>query len=639
MSAIFAFRSFRTRLLVFLLALLGPVLGVIFYYVNANNTEYTEETINRYLELGADVFDYTRQQQVNTLQAIISSLTWDFGFRSAYAANDPATLYDAALNVLDRSMRSADSLMIVAMSGDVVIDTSLQGFAELPGQWQQLLDEADASSQREAETIVTIDGQPFQLIALPLYLPRQVAWIIGGFALDAAFVERVEETIVSEVSIVRVSSEMASDVIASTLGQDQQNELLAQLQVSPDSLSTIQRIRYADEEFSTLLRRLTGPEYSEEQTYAVIQRSYDENNVNVVQFQRLLLEFYLLVLVVSLIAVMLLARSFSRPIMRLAKVVSRIEQGDYQIKARVTSADEVGQLATSVNSMATGLAEKEKVRDLLGKVVSPQIAEELLSHPVELGGEEREVTILFADIRGFTSYCESLPPAEVLQELNKVLSVISNIVEDEQGVVDKYLGDAVMALFGAPIAGAKDADNAMAAALRIIAALESLNSALAACVGVHTGTVVAGNLGSSNRLNYSVIGDSVNLAARLESLTRYYNVSNIVSAASRAAAPDFLYREIDKVMVAGRKQPVQIFELLARQSEATPDEIAEVDAFSAALTAYRAQDWVAAKSRFSDLQRTCDNRALCQIFLDRIEQFQEQPPESSWQGVFMFDKK
>ena len=150
---------------------------------------------------------------------------------------------------------------------------------------------------------------------------------------------------------------------------------------------------------------------------------------------------------------------------------------------------------------------------------------------------------------------------------------------------------------------------------------------------------MAGNLGSSNRLNYSVIGDSVNLAARLESLTRYYNVSNIVSAASRAAAPDFLYREIDKVMVAGRKQPVQIFELLARQSEATPDEIAEVDAFSTALTAYRAQDWVAAKSRFSDLQRTCDNRALCQIFLDRIEQFQEQPPESSWQGVFMFDKK
>ncbi len=634
-----AFKTFRARLLTFLLALLLPVLGVIFYYVNSNNTNYTEETINRYLQLGADVFDYTRQQQASTLQAMISSLTWDFGFRTAYAANDPATLFDAALNVLERSMNSADTLMIVDLQGDVVIDTALQGFTELPARWQQLLQQAEADPRGQAETITLIAGQPFQLIALPLYLPRQVAWIIGGFALDDAFVNRVEETIVSEVSVVRIEGVAPPQLIASTLAPERQQQLLAQVQIQASNPGSLQRIRYGEEEFSTLLRQLVDNGESGEQVFAVIQRSYDENNVNVVQFRRLLIEFYAVVLVISLLAVLLLARSFSKPITRLAGVVSQIEQGDYGAKVELASRDELGQLASSVNSMARGLEEKEKVRDLLGKVVSPQIAEELLSHPVELGGEEREVTVLFADIRGFTGFCESLPPAQVLQELNKVLSVISNIIEEEHGVVDKYLGDAVMALFGAPVSGPNDASQAMSAALRIIKALQGLDAQLAACVGVNTGTVVAGNLGSSNRLNYSVIGDTVNLTARLESLTRYYHTSNIVSAASRQAAPEFIYRELDMVQVAGKQQAVQIFELIGQAGEIAADKLAELECYAAALSAYRQQDWGLAKSTFSDLLRTCDNSALCQVFLDRIAHFQQNPPGPDWQGVYVFDKK
>ncbi|MFN3163785.1 MAG: hypothetical protein ACE37N_09950 [Pseudohongiellaceae bacterium] len=144
-GALFAFKSFRARLLTFLLLLLIPVFAGIFYYVNRNNTEYTEETINRYLQLGADVFDYTRQQQAQTLRAITTSLTWDFGFRTAYAANDPATLFDAALNVLDRSMRSTDMLMIVNLDNQVVIDTALQGFDELQGRWLELAQQAAQS--------------------------------------------------------------------------------------------------------------------------------------------------------------------------------------------------------------------------------------------------------------------------------------------------------------------------------------------------------------------------------------------------------------------------------------------------------------------------------------------------------------
>lgn len=636
---LFAFRSFRSRLIVFLLLLLLPAFADIFYYVNRNNTDYTEETINTYLELGADVFDFVREQQAYTLQAIINSLTWDFGFRTAYAANDPATLFDAALNVLDRSLGSADMLLIADLDNQVIIDTELQGAERLQGTWLALIERADQSEDGSAEMIASIAARPFQLIALPLYLPRQVAWIVGGFALDQEFVDQVAETTVSDVSIVASEAGWVSEVIASTLSASNQVALSAQLNVGASAINTLQLIRYADEEFTTLLRSLYEDPGSSLQVFAVIQRSYDENNENVVQFRNLLIEFYGIILVLSLVAVIFLARSITNPVSRLAHAVKRIEDGDYAMRAQVQSRDELGALAESVNSMAKGLAEKEKVRDLLGKVVSQQIAEELLNNPVELGGEERTATILFSDIRGFTSYCEGKSPQKVLEELNKVLSRISDIIEAHQGVVDKYQGDAVMALFGAPVAGERDTDNAMAAALEIIAALDAMDSQLAACVGVNTGLVVAGNLGSANRLNYSVIGDTVNLAARLESLTRYYNVNNIVSEASMQAALDYVYRELDEVQVAGKSESVKIFELIGQRSRVSQTMLDEITAFESALHKYRQQRWEEARQEFTALGSTCENKSLVQVFLDRMKDFESDPPDAQWCGVFSFGKK
>lgn len=634
----FGFTSFRSRLITFLLVLLLPVLGGIFYYVNRNNTEYTEETINSYLQLGAAVFDYTRRQQAFTLQAITNSLTFDFGFRTAYAANDPATLFDAALNVLDRSLGSVDTLLIADLDNTVIIDTGLQGMDSLAGAWLELVETADASEEGRADMIVTMADEPYQLIALPLYLPRQVAWIIGGFALDEDFVNLVKETIVSEVSILRVEQGVPVEVIASTLEPENRQTLLGQLTANPIRVDNLQRIDYQGEEFTTLLRSLYVDEDDALEIVAAIQRSYDENNENVVQFRNLLAQFYLLVLGLSMIAVLFLARSITNPLSRLAQTVKHIEAGDYGRQAQVSSRDELGALADSVNAMASGLAEKEKVRDLLGKVVSQQIAEELLSNPVELGGEERTVTVLFSDIKGFTSYCEGKSPQQVLEELNKVLSRISDIIETHAGVVDKYQGDAVMALFGAPVTGPDDAGNAMRAALDIIDALAQLDGQLSACVGVNTGLVVAGNLGSSNRLNYSVIGDTVNLAARLEGLTRYYNVANIVSEESVRAAPEFVYRELDEVQVAGKQQSVRIFELMGPRSEASNYE-SELQGFEQALASYRQQQWTDAKQQFTELCRTCENTALYTVYLDRIAYFENNPPASNWQGIYTFGKK
>ncbi len=657
MSSLFAFRSFRTRLLVFLLALLLPVLLGIYVFVNRENTDYTDDTIDSYLQLGADVFDFTREEHKNTLLTITSTMTRDWGFRNAFGTGDPFTIIDAADNILMRSLGAADMMLIASMEGEVIIDTRMQGFEKLDGEWRVLMDAAAASSDGIGDAIITVLGVPYQITVIPLFLPTPVAWIFGGFPLDNRFAATVKQSIVSDVSIVEFTQDTSAQalpevrVIASTLSDGNQQLLSAQLQQTGTAVTDTLRIALSDGEYGTLLRPLYGQPGDSLQIVAVIQKSYNENMENLQAFQNVLLQFYLAVIAISLIAVILLARSVTRPILDLARRVRRIEAGDYGQAVAVTGQDEIGQLAGSINTMAAGLAEKEKVRDLLGKVVSHEIAEELLSKTIALGGEERVVTVLFADIKGFTSLCENLAPEAVLTLLNRYLSEITEVIERHHGVVDKYTGDSVMALFGAPLSRPGDAGNAIATALAIQSTMAALNEAnlaqgmfaIEAGIGVHTGLVVAGNLGSQNRLNYTVIGDSVNLSARLEGLTRRYHVPNIVSEAARRDAPGFVYRELDLVRVAGKKEPVRIFEVLGREGEVSAQVLDEAAAFAQVLQDYRAQRWQQALQGLEALLAAqpaqAREQSLYGVYAARIAALREETLPPDWDAVYTFDKK
>lgn len=663
-TSLFAFRSFRTRLLVFLLALLLPVLLGIYAFVNRENNTYTTETINSYLELGADVFDFTREQHKNTLLTITSTMTRDWGFRNAFGTGDPFTIIDAADNVLMRSLGAADMMLISSMEGEVVIDTRTQGFERLEGEWLALMDSAANSDEGIGDAVITVEGVPYQITVIPLFLPTPVAWIFGGFPLDNQFAATVKQSIVSDVSIVQFRWEegAASDaaaavsVIASTLTEADQSLLVAQMQETSRNTGVLdagggtqaatRRIQLSEGEYGTLMRPLYGEPGAALQIVAVIQKSYNENMENVQAFQRVLLQFYLAVLAISLLAVILLARSVTRPVLDLANRVRRIEDGDFGQSVQVSGRDEISELATSVNNMARGLAEKEKVRDLLGKVVSHEIAEELLSKTIELGGEEKIVTVLFADIKGFTTLCENTPPEAVLTLLNRYLSEITAVIERHRGVVDKYTGDSVMALFGAPLSRGNDAQNAVRTALAMEEAMAALNARnraaglaeVEAGIGVHTGLVVAGNLGSQNRLNYTVIGDSVNLSTRLEGLTRKYHVANIVSDTTRQSAPGFVYRELDLVRVAGKREPVRIFEVIGEEGAIDASTLQELTAFSAALQAYRARRWDEATAMFEQLGGTAAVN-LHRVYLDRIPELRALELPSDWDAVFTYDKK
>jgi adenylate cyclase len=262
-------------------------------------------------------------------------------------------------------------------------------------------------------------------------------------------------------------------------------------------------------------------------------------------------------------------------VLQLATGARQIAAGDYQHRVKLRQRDELGSLCASFNQMSEGLAERDLVRDLLGKVVSPEVATELLQKGVALGGEEREVTVLFSDLRSFTSMSEDLPPQEMLGILNHYFSRMSAIVEKHGGVVDKYVGDALMALFGAPLAKPDDADRALETALEMTEALDELNEqwqeaglpAIGVGIGINTDVVVAGNMGSATRLNYTVIGDGVNLASRLEGLTKTpeYETRIIVSASTLAKARQrFHTRRLGEVAVKGKQKETEIFALLGR---------------------------------------------------------------------------
>jgi class 3 adenylate cyclase len=220
---------------------------------------------------------------------------------------------------------------------------------------------------------------------------------------------------------------------------------------------------------------------------------------------------------------LVLSRGFARPVRALVAATERVAAGDYEVRVEATTRDELGTLAGAFNEMTHGLMLKEQYRGVLDKVVSRDIADELLKGEITLGGETRRVTSLFADVRGFTAMTEGMEPQRVVALLNEIMEVASDAVEAEGGVVDKYVGDEIMAVFGAPVSRGGDADRAVRAALAILAAVEGINRARAARgepalgvgVGINAGPAVAGNMGSTGRLNYTVLGESVNVASRL----------------------------------------------------------------------------------------------------------------------------
>jgi adenylate cyclase len=292
---------------------------------------------------------------------------------------------------------------------------------------------------------------------------------------------------------------------------------------------------------------------------------------------------------------------------------------------------------------------KRQITGLFGQYVPSELVEEMAKHPesVSMVGESREMTILFSDVRGFTTISEGLDPKELSLLMNEFLTPLSRVIYKHRGTIDKYMGDCIMAFWGAPLPDRDHARNAILAGIEMQATLQALQPhfkergwpGIHVGVGINTGRVSVGNMGSEVRVAYTVMGDEVNLASRLEGITKQYGVGIIVGENTQNLVTDFLYRELDHVRVKGKDRPVAIYEPIALVSEASKALQDEVKLFHEVRRLYRKQDWDQAELQLMNLQRMSPGIALYGKYAERVAFFRKNPPNADWDGVFDFQTK
>jgi len=553
--------KFRTRLTLLFGGLLVISLATVLFSINRIAKSSALEGIEKNLSKTVKTVDKLHRQRVLNLQQNLRLLAGDYGFKSAYASEDELTIRSALENHQNR-LADANLMVLCDLDGLVLSNTYQPSLNGLAFPWLEILDQADESDSGEAAALGVLDNRVYQFLVTPLLAPDIEAWVVSGFRLDEATAIQLSDITGSEVSFFQASGQQTK-LITSTLNPGAQNVLLHFLR-GTDINSKLNQYRAENETHIGHFLKLNGSATPE--ITAFVQQSLDKALAPYKKLSGYVIWIFIVSISGILLLIIALSKNVTRSLTRLSSAARSVTRGDLSTRLEVSGNDEFGLLSSTFNEMTLGLEEKEQVRDLLGKVVSPEVASKLISEGVELGGEEREATILFCDIQGFTQLSESQAPTRVLNALNSFFSGVSEIIEAHGGVVDKYIGDAVMAIFGAPVDDKNHAANAVACGIKMCQAADELVAKLKTddghfCdfgVGIHTGTVVAGNVGSSTRLNYTVIGDTVNVASRVEGQSRVFDSPLIVTEATAKQCKDIAFKKLGKVQLKGRNQKIAL---------------------------------------------------------------------------------
>lgn len=339
---------------------------------------------------------------------------------------------------------------------------------------------------------------------------------------------------------------------------------------------------------------------------------------------------------------------------RLVTGTESVEAGNLDTEVPITTADEIGRLTGSFNGMVGGLRMKERIKDTFGKYMDPRIVSNLLNHPEfsEPGGERREMTVMFIDLKGFTSISEALPADQLVHTINGFFTHMTEAISDTNGVVDKFMGDAVMAYWGPPFTEPNEhAALACKAATKALLHLEKFRAEVAdelgadtveidLRIGISTGEMVVGTIGSTASRSFTVMGDPVNLGSRLEGANKAYGTRIMISERTRElAGTEISVRELDLIRVKGKETPTRVFELMASNASDGHLALPGTTSFETGLVAYRNQDWEAAETAFNEFLMKQPNDSPSQVYLSRVDQLKAMPPGADWDGVWVFDTK
>jgi adenylate cyclase len=358
----------------------------------------------------------------------------------------------------------------------------------------------------------------------------------------------------------------------------------------------------------------------------------------------------------GLVFALLVSGGITRPVRLLLEGTRQVEAGQLDRPIDVITGDEIGQLTGAFNRMVEQLRHKERIRETFGRYIDPRVVEALIDQPklAAVEGQRRVMTVMFCDMKGFTNLSAGMTPQGLVKVMNRYLSTMSEPIRRHRGVIDKYIGDAIMAYWGPPfVEEADEAQFACIAAIEIIERLDKLRDELTELlglrvmpaevdlrIGIATGEALVGSIGSDIMMNYTVMGDTVNLAARLEAANKLYG-SRALTADATVAKTDgtIQFREVDRLQVVGQTQSQAIFELLGRKGALTPAQDLLFAHYAEGLTAYRAQQWEQARSAFAAALEAVPGDGPAKTLLKRIDYLQHNPPGVDWDGAWRLDAK
>jgi len=645
---------FRYKLTITLVAMILLLVGVVDFISLQNiesrfrvlideNLQKTQRFVNQRLEDGYD------QLYASAVSAADLKLVYDLLVDDSLSE---ATRNDIVAQELLPSLIGIDFMMV--LDGDAQ-DHGVSDLVEgIEFSASELLGRLEGHRLFEA----VLQGEPsvghvfignvmMQVVAVPVFIGEQmVGCVVLGKHFSQKHLEKISATVDAVVGIVEqqrlvMSSRWEAKAhFAKRLDEIGEERLFSYNQTT--------QILLLDERF--LIRHTTDenrffPDY-------VVAKSLDAELVFVDGIRTSTLLVSGLGVLVSLLLSLLVAAGISKPIDRLRQATKEVEKENFSHRVTVAGSDEFAALGNAFNNMMRGLQEKQAIRETLDKSVSREVAAHLLDKGSILGGESLESSVLFADIRGFTELSERLTETQLIELLNDYFSKMNRCILSRDGVIDKFIGDAIMAIFGAPIKTTSHAVCALNAAMDMIAALDDFNRdagerygcQLRIGVGINTGRVVAGLVGSSDRMNYTVLGDQVNIASRIEGLSKYYGASLLITEATLQGLPDkekeqqWIFRYLDRVQVKGRSTGLAIYEPLMRSEAAS----IIVDRYAQAMAELMDERFDQAAEMLSALLNLYPHDRASELLLERCEGYVTNPEVFSLEyrdEVRIFDHK
>ena len=360
--------------------------------------------------------------------------------------------------------------------------------------------------------------------------------------------------------------------------------------------------------------------------------------------------------ILGLLFSLFISTGITKPVRRLLDGTRAVEAGRLDGSIDVTTRDEIGQLTTAFNKMVEQLRLKEQLRETFGRYVDPRVVEGLIDRqsPTATDGERRVMTVLFCDMKGFTSLSEGMTPQGLVKVMNHYLSTMSGPIRSHRGIIDKYIGDAIMAYWGPPftehseqarlacLAAVEMADRgkALRTELPELLGVRTVPSDCEVRIGIATGEVLVGSIGSEFMMSYTVMGDAVNLASRLENANKIYGSHSLASEAAVMAAGDAVEsREVDRLVVVGQTHPEAVFEIIGRAGELTEKQLELLARYAEGLAAYRAHRWDDARRAFQAALEAIPGDGPSMAMAQRVENFQSNPPPADWDGAWRPDQK